>query len=67
MFPDQPTPDIIRSDLIPKWALSSTLAIFERRVIVESLVIAPGIRGGLDPIESFPDWIRGADGGCRTA
>jgi hypothetical protein len=48
-------------------ALSSTLAIFERRVIVESLVIAPGIRGGLDPIESFPDWIRGADGGCRTA
>jgi hypothetical protein len=31
-------------------------------------VIALGIRGGLDPIESFPDWIRGTDaGGCRTA
>ena len=22
MFPDQPTPDIIRSTLIPKWALT---------------------------------------------
>jgi hypothetical protein len=42
------------------------LAVFGRRVAVESLVIAPGIRGGLDPIESFPDWIRGTDGGCRT-
>src|SRR4051794_6990671 len=48
-------------------SLSSTLAVFGRRVAVESLVIAAGIRGGLDPIESFPDWIRGTDGGCRTA
>src|SRR3954462_2136100 len=43
--------------------LSSTLAVFGRRVAVESLVIAPGIRGGLDPIESFPDRIRGTMAG----
>jgi len=59
---------IVLGPLPPSVLLSSTLAVFERRVAVESLVIAPGIRGGLDPIESFPDWIRGADaGGCRTA
>src|SRR4051794_14127584 len=47
----------------PAWV---SLAVFGRLVAVESLVIAPGIRGGLDPIESVPDWIRGTDGGCRT-
>jgi hypothetical protein len=35
MFPDQPTPDIIRSDLIPKWALSSVQT--GRQIGTESL------------------------------